>query len=180
VSVADKKTMYIAVAALVIIIVIAGVVVYVFLYGGGGGGGGGGEEETIYTLGNATSLQYDVDLTTAGVLGTYKFAGKNLDTGDMLLRVDANPVVSEGTTYSYVMYATNQTSYTNATGTWAEGDFTTDWTTYSTMFEGYIAHDEDWTTGDGDITYTDDAGNGVKVYNIVINPTLADSVFQSM
>jgi hypothetical protein len=176
----NKNTMYIAVAVVVIVIVVAGVGIYVFM-GGGGGGGGGGEPETVYTMGNATSLQYTVDLTTSGVTGTYKFAGKNLGTAEIMLRVDANPVVSEGTIYSYVMYATNQTSYNNETGTWAEGNFTKDWgVTWSPQWSGYIAHNSDWKTGDNDILYTDDAGNSVKVYNIVINPTLADSVFQSM
>jgi len=179
VSNTNKNTMYIVVAALVIIIVIVGVGAYVFLGGGGGGGNGNGGGETIYTMGNATSLRYTVNMTTADITGTYMFAGKNLGTGDLLLRVDANPIVDDATTYSYLFYAGNQTSYNNATGTWAQGDFTTDWATYSGMFEGYIAHNEDWMTGDGDIEYTD-AGNNIKVYDIEINPTLADSLFQAM
>jgi hypothetical protein len=180
VSITNKNTMYIVVAVVVIIIVVVAIAGAYVLMNPGGGGGGGDGEETVYTMGNATSIQYDVNLTTAGVTGTYNFAGKNLGTTDTLLRVDANPVVSEGTVYSYIMYAANQTSYSNATGTWDVSVFATDWPTYSTQFEGYIDHNPDWKTGDSDITYTDNSGNTVVIFNIVLNPSLPDSLFQTM
>jgi uncharacterized protein (UPF0333 family) len=159
------------VAAVVIIVVVVAVAgAYVLMNNGGGGGGG----ETVYTMGNATSLQYSLNLTGAdGTTGTYIFAGKNLNASDLMLRVD---VVGGGTVYSYIMVAGNQTSWSNATGTWAASDFATDWPTWSTQFEGYIAHNENWKTGDGDITYTD-SGNSITIYDIVINPMLADSLF---
>ncbi|MBT0159375.1 hypothetical protein G4O51_05250 [Candidatus Bathyarchaeota archaeon A05DMB-2] len=165
-------------AVLVIIIVIAGVVIYMYVGTGGEGGGGGETPTTVYTMGNATSLQFTVNLTDPTGLGIYKFAGKNLDTANVWLRVDATPVVSEGTTYSTIMYAGNQTSWTNATGTWMESDFSADWgTTWSPSWSGYIDHNKDWKTGDGDISYHDEAGNAVLIYDIVINPTLSDSLF---
>ena len=183
VSNTNKNTMYILVAALVIIIVIVGVGAYVFLGGGGvtppSDGNGG---ETVYTMGNATSLQFSVNLTTSGgSTGIYKFAGKNLGTANITLRVDATPEVSVDTTYSYIMFASNQTSWNNETGTWAVGNFTQDWgISWSPLWSGYIAHNSDWKTGDVDITYTDDQGNSVVIYNIAINPTLDDSVFSPM
>jgi hypothetical protein len=176
----NRNTMYILVAVVVIIIVVAAVAAYVFvIQPSGGGGGGGGGEETVYTLGNATSVQFDVNLTIAGSLGTYNFAGKNLNSStNLLLRVEANPVVSEGTVYSYIFYAGNETTMNNATGTWAEGTFATDWPTWSGEFFGYVDHNPNWMTGDGNISYTDADGNTVLIYNIVLNPTLPDSMFQ--
>jgi hypothetical protein len=172
----NKNTMYILVAVLVIIIVVAGVVVY--YYYGTGGGGGGETPTTVYTMGNATSLQYTVNLTDPTGLGIYMFAGKGLGTADIWLRVDAVPVVSEGTTYSTIMYAGNQTSWTNATGTWMVSDFATDWgTTWSPQWSSYIDHNANWMAGDGDISYSDSSGNDVLIYGIAINPTLSDALF---
>ncbi len=171
----NSKTIGLLVAVVVIIIIVAvGAGGYLLGWFGGGGGGGGGSE-TVYNMGNATSLQYNLNLTAAdGTSGIYKFAGKNLNTGTMMLRVD---VIGGGTVYSYIMHAQNQTAWSNATGTWAQSDFATDWPTWSTQFEGYVAHNKDWKTGDSDIAYTD-SGNSIKIYDIVINPTLADSLFQ--
>ena len=176
--------MYIVVAAVVIIIVVAAVAAYVFLYMPSGGENNGGGGETVYTMGNATSLQFNVNITTSdGSIGTYLYSGKNLGetSTDILLRVDAEPDISLDTTFSYIMYAANQTSYTNATGTWDVSSFATDWPTYSTLFEGYISHNENWMTGDtAPASYTDDAGNTILLYGIMINPSLDDSMFQSM
>jgi hypothetical protein len=33
-------------------------------------------------------------------------------------------------------------------------------------------------SGTGDYTYTDSVGTSYKIYNVVINPTLDDSLFQ--
>ncbi len=176
-SITNKNTMYIVVAAVVIIIVIASVAAYVFLYSPSGSDGGDGGGNELVTMGNATSLQYNVNVTdTSGTTGVYMFAGNNLGTANIMLRVD---VVGGDTIYSYLLFAGNQTSWNNATGTWAAGTFVDDWTTWSTQFEGYIDHNEDWKAGDSDITYTAD-GNSIVIYDISINPTLADSFFQPM
>ncbi len=168
----NKNTMYILVAVLVIVIVVAGVVVYYYL-GTGGGGGGGETPTTVYTLGNATSVQFTVNSTAADVTTTIKFAGKSLDNMDLMLRADLE---TDGTVLSYVMFG-NQTSFNNETGTWAQSDFTTDWNNWNTnQFSAYRDHSPNWMTGDGDISY-DEAGSAIVVYNIVINPSIPDSFF---
>jgi hypothetical protein len=91
-----------------------------------------------------------------------------------MLRVD---VISTDITYSYIMFAGNETSYTNATGTWELSDFATDWgSTWSPLFFGYVDHTPNWMTGDGNIVFTDSSGDNT-VYNIEINPTLSESLF---
>ena len=170
----NKKTMYIAAAVIVIVIVVAIAGAYVLM---NPGGGGGGTTETVYTMGNATSLQYNVNITTSGVVGTYMFAGKNIGTANLTLRIDATPVVGADT-YSSILSATDESAWSNATGTWATSDFATDWgQTWSPLWSGYIDHNPNWKAGDVDITYTDNSGNEIVIYGIVINPTLADSLF---
>ncbi len=172
-----KAVSWIVIGIIIVAVIVVGVVAYWALTSSGGGGGG---EETVYNLGNATSVQFDVNLTIPGEVGIYNFACKNLNsTSDLMLRVDANPVVGAGTVYSYIFYAGNETTVNNSTGTWAAGDFTTDWPTWSTQFFGYLNHNKSWMTGDGNMAYTDADGNDVLIYNIVLNPTLSDSLFQS-
>ena len=169
VSNTNKNTMYILVAALVIIIVIVGVGAYVFLGGGGvtpppSNGNGG---ETVYTMGNATSLKFSVNLTdSSGISGIY----------NTMMRLD---IEGDDVVYSYIFFVGNQTDWNNASGTWAEGNYTENWTIWGAQWYNYITHNSGWKTGDAEITYTD-SGNSIKVYDIEINPTLDDSVFAPM
>ena len=84
----NKNTMYIVVAAIVVIIIIAGVAAYIFLYSGGDGGNGGNGNggETIYTMGNATSLQFSVISMIQDTTTSLDFSAKNLDNADLMLR----------------------------------------------------------------------------------------------
>ena len=179
VSNTNKNTMYILVAALVIIIVIVGVGAYVFLGGGGvtpppSNGNGG---ETVYTMGNATSLKFSVNLTdSSGTSGIYKYTAKNIGTSNTMMRLD---IEGDDVVYSYIFFVGNQTDWNNASGTWAEGNYTENWTIWGAQWYGYITHNSGWKTGDAELTYTD-SGNSIKVYDIEINPTLDDSVFAPM
>ena len=174
----NKNTMYIVVAVVVVIIVIAGVAAYIFLYSGGeegNGGNGNGGGETIYTMGNATSLQFGVLSMIDDSTTSLDFAAKNLDNMDLMLRVDLD--IGGGMVLSYIMYG-NQTSFNNESGEWMETDFATDWENWNTnQFSSYRNHNPDWTTGMDDIEYTDDLGNSITIYDIVINPSLDDSLF---
>ena len=51
------------------------------------------------------------------------------------------------------------------------------WETWNSAWQGY--HDSllDW-TGVGDWTYTTPNGDSVRIYDITINPSLPDSLFQ--
>ncbi|HII85510.1 TPA: hypothetical protein HA273_02820 [Candidatus Bathyarchaeota archaeon] len=167
----NKNTMYILVAVVAVVIVVAGVAWYVFYYNPGGNGG-----DTIYTVGNATRLKYDVALTDPdGVTGTYMFAGSNLDTADVMLRVD---IEGDGATYSYIMFAGNQTSWANLDGTWVESDFATDWTAWGNQWSAYVTElDNNW-SGSGSYNYTDSEGNSVVISDIQVQPDIDDSIFQ--
>ncbi len=62
----EKKMMYALVAVVVIIVVVVAVAgAYVLMNSGGGGGGG-----DTYTVANATSLQYNAEVTYQGATPT--------------------------------------------------------------------------------------------------------------
>ena len=157
------------VAIIVIAVVIAGIAVYV-LYSGGGGGG----EETPDIEG-ATSMRFDVNATVEGALEIDRFTAKNLGTSDVLLRVDQTD--AQGNEFTYLMNQTGQT-------VWA--DFGTGFTDYSEDFatywdntlignvalNSYMTALANW-SGTGNYE-----GDSFIISNIVVNPTLADSVFQ--
>jgi hypothetical protein len=163
------------VAIIVIAVVIGGIAVYVWY-------SGGGEEEPTPTptptpdIEGATSMRFDVNATVEGALEVDRFTVKNLGTSDVLLRVDQTD--AQGNEFTYLM---NQTAQT----VWA--DFGTGFMEYSENFEdqywnneliGYVAVESymdalaDW-SGTGDYE-----GDSFIIYNIVVDPTIEDSVFQ--
>ena len=172
-----SKTMYILVAALVIVIVVAGVGIYLFMGTGGGGGGGGGETQDTYTVTNATSLQFEANVTSQGATITYEWAGTNLNLTNVMLRIDL--LGGEVGNYSYILNAGNQTAWTAVNGEWTDisSDFNAQWNAWGTQWTGHVNALANW-SGTGDYTYTATDGSSITIYNIAINPTLSDSLFQ--
>jgi hypothetical protein len=163
-------------AAVIVIVAIAAVAVGVYLATQGGGGGGGGIKNT-YTVANATSLQLEADVTSQGVTITQKWAVKNLNTSQLMLRLDL--LGGTAGNYSYILIASNQTVWSAENGTWTDVSSTFNnlwsiWGTHWTNLRNALAN---W-SGTGDYTYTASTGESVRVYNINVNPSLADSLFQ--
>lgn len=170
----NKNTMYIIIVAVVVIVVVAVAGAYVLM---NPGGGGETEPETVTTMKNATSLQYSVNFTAAdGTTGLYKFSGKNLGTADLMLRIE---IEGGDTDYFYILNAGNQTAWANVDGTWQDvsSGFNEQWNSWGTAWTGYVDYNPDWKAGDANIVYNDNAGNSITIYDITINPTLADSLF---
>ena len=173
----NSKTTYILVAALVIVIVVAGVGIYLFMGTGGGGGGGGGGTQDTYTVANATSLQFEANVTRQGTTLTYEWAGKNLNSTNVTLRIDL--LGGEAGIYSYILNGGNQTAWAAVDGEWADisSYFNAEWNSWGTQWTGHVNALANW-SGTGDYTYTDANGDSITIYNITINPTLPDSLFQ--
>lgn len=156
------------VAIIVIAVVIAGIAVYV-LYSGGGG-------EKTPAVEGATSMRFDVNATVNGALEIDRFTAKNLGTSDVLLRVDQTD--KDGNEFTYLMNQTGQT-------VWADFgtgfiDYSADFATYwdntligNAALNSYMTALANW-SGTGNYE-----GDSFIIYNIVVNPTLADSVFQT-
>ncbi len=180
----NKQTTYIVVAVVVVIIVIGGIGAYLLLNKPATGGNGGTPTPTPVStptaapgnnVATATSLQYNVDVVVNGTTSTFVYKAKNLGTENVMLRVD---MTVEGQQYSYVLNAAQQKSWVSMGGTWVESSFATDWPTYSQQLTDYSNELADW-SGTGDFTYTSPTGDSVRIYGIVVNPTLADSLFQA-
>lgn len=177
VSLMNRTTMYILVGVLVIVVVVAGVGIYLFMGTGGGGGGGGGGTQNTYTVANATSLQLEADVTSQGATVTYKWAGKNLNTSQLMLRVDL--LGGAAGNYSYILNASNQTAWSAENGAWTDvsSTFNSLWSSWGTQWTGYLSALANW-SGTGGYSYTASNGDSVTISNIAINPTLSDSLFQ--
>jgi hypothetical protein len=99
-----------------------------------------------------------------------------------MLRVD----IFEGASgnYTYILNQGTKTAWTAVNGDWTDvsSDFTNQW-------NSFVGENHRWTTdvghlindwsGTGNYTYVGSTtGATVTIYNVVINPTLDDSLFQ--
>ena len=168
----NKKMMYTLVATVVIIVVVAAVAgTYVLM-------NSGGNTQNTVNVKDATSLQYDVNVTYQGTTTLSKFAAKNLGASDMMMRIDLTG--SGQSNYTYILNSEDKSAWLALNGNWTDVS-----TTYNNLMTSGPA--AQWTThvdalanwsGTGDCTYTDSAGTSYKIYNVAINPTLDNSLFQ--
>ena len=161
------------VAIIVIAVVIAGIAVYV-LYSGGGE-----ETPTPNPVEGATSMRFDVNATVDGELQINRVTTKNLGTSDVLLRVDQTD--AQGNDFIYLMNQTGSEAWANFAGEWTDvsSDFATYWDNPligKAGLDSYMTALANW-SGTGDYEYTSN-GDSFIIYNIVVDPTLEDSVFQ--
>jgi hypothetical protein len=175
----EKKIMVVLVTVVVIIVVAVAVAGAYLLMNSGGGGG----TKNTYTVANATSLQFNAEVSYQGATPTlFNWAAKNVDTTNMVLRLDILGGASGN--YTYIMDHGAQTAWVSSNGTWTNfsSDFTNQWSTWvgtGKQWTGDVDHLAANWSGTGDYTYTGSAtGATIRIYNVVINPALADSLFQ--
>ncbi len=172
----NKKTIYIVVAVIVVIIVVGAAGVLLL------NGNNGTTNPTVtptpkpsVPVSNATSIQFSMNQTTGDVVVGYTYTCKNLNAADEAVRVDM--CLAEGN-YSYIVDLGAQKSYASTDGgaTWTATTFADDCTNYVTPFHAIIdqlvANDD----SGADYSYTAN-GSTNDVYCIVVNPTIASSVF---
>ena len=163
-----RKTM---IALLVIAIIVVAIVVGVILATRGGGGGGG----TGGNVAGASSLQFNADVTAGGTTTTYNYSAKNIGTSNAMLRIEGTS--SEGN-FIYIINGAQQQAWIYADGEWTDYSsyFSTYWSTWNSTFTGL--RDTVASHGSG-YTYTDpNTGDTVKIYNVIVNPSLPDSLFE--
>ena len=166
-----KAVSWVIIGVVIIAVVVVGVVAYWALTNTGG------EEGPTPTptpgIEDATSLQFDV--ATSEVDMTFKV--KNLGTSEILLRV--GETYTDGSSFTYIMNQHDQTVWAFVYGEWVDesANWATYWTdTYYPDLNGYVHSLADWPgTGDFEIQA---GGETQTISNIVVNPTLADSLFQ--
>jgi len=153
----------------VIVIIVVAVVVGVLLVTRGGSSGG--------DIAGASSLTFNADVTYgSGTVTTYTYNVKNIGTSDMMLRLEWT---SSGVSYIYIINGKQQQAWTCINGDWTDlsASFSETWSDWNSTFAGYTSNLAHW-SGSGDYKYTNPDGSIVRIYNVVINPSLSDSLFE--
>ena len=155
--------------AVVVIVAIAAVAVGVYLATRSG-------PSPSVNIAGASSLQFTVDVTGGSSAGTYKYMAKNIGTSNMMIRV-------EGTTSSlgnfvYIVNGAQQKAWVYLNGAWMDlsSTFSALWSSWNSAFTGYRNNLVNW-PGYGDWTYTAPDGSTIRIHDITVNPSLADSLF---
>jgi hypothetical protein len=127
-------------------------------------------------------LQYNADVTLGSTHQVYAISAKNVNASNMMLRIDISG--GESGNYTYILNQGTQTAWQSINGNWTNvsNDFTNQWNTFvgeHTRWTTDVGHlINDW-SGTGNYTYVGSiTGATVNLYNVIINPTLADSLFQ--
>jgi hypothetical protein len=112
--------------------------------------------------------------------GLFKWAAKNVGATDMVVRLDILGVNNTGN-YTYILNGGDQTAWLSNNGTWTNvsSEFTNQWNTWvGIALTNDLNALATW-RGTGDYNYIDSDGRTTaRIYNIAINPALADSLFQ--
>ena len=138
------------------------------------------EEETPETtpdVSTATSIRYKVSIQPAGQASMeYEYIVKDAGTDNMKMRIS---VETEDEVATYVINGETQTAWVYTGEEWLDlsAGFTTYWDMHKESWEGYQTSLQDW-TGLGEYRYDLPTGDAVVIYDIQINPTLDDSLFQ--
>jgi len=135
------------------------------------------DEETGVDVAGASSFQFKVsiDLVDADDI-EYSYMVKNAETDNLMLRIEME---SEGEEFIYIVNGAQQKVWIYSNDQWMDlsDAFPTYWDTWSSAWEGYRTDLLDW-TGTGDWVYSTPNGDSVRIYDVVINPSLADSMFE--
>ncbi|MBN1358828.1 hypothetical protein JW988_08695 [Candidatus Bathyarchaeota archaeon] len=175
-----KGVSWVIIAVVIIVVVVIGGVAYWVLTSPGTG-----EPEPTptptpsNTIETATSLGFKVDAYNEA----YAFTAKNLGTSEIMLRTDETD--AQGMAFVYLLDQAEETAWASIAGEWMDvsDEFDAYWSgDYSTLI-GYTAFDSymtelatNWSgTGDYDYTSGEDA---IHIYDIIINPEPADSMFE--
>lgn len=125
----------------------------------------------------ATSLSFKVDTTVMGTEYTMTFKGKDIQSTNTKFRIDGT---AAGEEFKLIIYTGEEKAWRwlSATG-WQDISATMQpyLEQYQTQFDAYKEELSDWTGGD--YTYTDPTtGATVRIYDVVLNPDLPDTLFQ--
>lgn len=131
---------------------------------------------TTTTVGDATSLKFNVAITSNGVSqGSYLFYAKNIKTDNsFMIRVEET--ATDGTQSIYIVNAQQQQAWSYTNGEWTDvsSTYSSQYSTWYGTWHGYVQY-LSLLTGGG-FTYTSGT-NSYTISNINVNPSLDDSLF---
>jgi hypothetical protein len=197
----DKKILIVVI--IVAILAVSSIAVYVVLSGNDGSNGsednGGttdngstdngstengatdnGHEDdggTEVDVGGASSMQFKVSVDPADEESVeYEYMIKNAGTSSLMMRIEME---SAGEEFIYIINGAQETVWICSDGEWMElsSMYQSYWETWNSAWQGYQTSLLDW-TGHGEWSYTTPNGDSVRIYDINVNPSLSDSLFQ--
>ena len=161
-----KKNTKLIVAAILVTIVVAAVVAGVYFVMSRGG-----------AVATASALKFNVKISyNETTLGDYVYRAKNVGTSNMTIRIETNS--SDGKKIVYIVNGAQRKAWVYSSDEWRDYSdaFTTQWATRSSEMKEYTGKLAGWTSGD--LTYTNTKGETVRIFNIAVNPSLDDSLFE--
>jgi hypothetical protein len=178
-----KSSQETLIAVIVIIAVAAvAVLIYVVMQGGGsgGGGGGGGGGGTTVSIAEATSLRFSVSYpSNQEEPWRFTFFAKNAGAPNIMLRAEMTKPT--GTKEIYIFNLAQTKAWIYMDGQLREyqeyKSWKDIWASWQEQYETYKYNLAYW-TGAGDYTYTASNGTNIRIYDISVNPSLEDSLFQ--
>ena len=174
------------VVIVVAVLVVVGVVAYWAISSGGegdGGGNGGGnnggdDAGAAVDVSEASSLRFSVEVTSAGMdPEEYTYMIKNAGTSSLMMRIEMVSPSNEN--WIYIINGVQQKVWVHSEGEWMDFSdlYPSYWNTWNSAWEGYRTSLLGW-NGVGDWSYTTPNGDSVRIYEITVNPSLADSLFE--
>jgi hypothetical protein len=173
--------MYIIVAVLVVVIIVAGAAAYILSTNNNGTNNATPTPTPAPTvsIASATSLQFTVNDTSQGTTTPYQFAGTNIGTANLTIRIDLPSCNPGGANYTYVLNAGTQSAWnTTNNGAWIKDNFNNTWPLWGDMWSGYVAKLDTWNST-ATYSYTASSGDSITIFDIHVNPTLPSSTFQT-
>ena len=160
----------------------------------GGDGGNGATQPTATQLpaeptatqeanpaATASSLDFTVEVELEGQgTATYRYRARNIGTSSLDFRIDMD---MQGMTLAYILKGSTQEGWVYDGQQWiAFSQMYLDWDAFwDAWYDGWDSYHaslvDEW-AGQGTWTYTVPGVGSVTYKNIVVNPTLPDSVFQ--
>jgi hypothetical protein len=130
------------------------------------------------SVAGATSLQYTVSVTNSSgaSLGAYTYYAKNAGTSNFKIRIEiADP---SGSNIVYIVNGALQKAWMEVDGQWTDisSSYSSYYDSWSSLYTEYTDSLATWTGGDW--TYTSPSGETIRIYNVNVNPSLADSLFE--
>ena len=192
----DKKGMskIVIVVIIVAILAVSSIAVYLAMSGGTDEGVNGDGDTTDTTdnggttdttdnggttvdVGGASSLQFKVNVDPADAESMeYTYMVKNAGTSSLMMRIEMQ---SADESFIYIINGAQEKVWIYSGDEWIDFSdaYPTYWDTWNSAWQGYQSSLLDW-TGAGDWTYTTPNGDTVRIHDISINPSLADSLFE--
>ena len=132
---------------------------------------------TDVDVAGARSLRFKVSVNPVDSDSVeYSYMIKNAGTSSLMMRIEME---SAGEDFMYIINGAQQKVWIYSDGEWMDFSnmYPTYWETWNSAWQGYRTNLLDW-TGYGDWDYTTPDGDSVRIYDIAVNPSLSDSLFQ--